>query len=85
MADHGYNKILKFNWLSTILMSALTWQVLGQYISCLLVIGQYVPLHKHLNGFVFSLLQKKTKKTLEYLVFWFLKSLKYHKFSYSYD
>ena len=58
--NHNYNKIVKSDWLSTALISALIGQL----------IGQYAPSRARLNGFFFSL---PAKQNFEFLVFWFKK------------
>ena len=61
--NHISDKILKSDWLSTVLISAL----IGQYASCLSnwIVGDIT---RALNWLFFSLL---AKKFLEFLVFWF--------------
>ena len=51
--NHNYNKILKSDWLSTVLISA----PIGQSNWTLFAI-----IHAHLNGFLLSLLAKKLSK-----------------------
>ena len=74
--NHNYNKILKSDWLSTALISAL----IGQSNRTVRVLTKqditYAPSRASLNGF-FSLLAKKSK---DFLYFDFKKSLIFHKF-----
>ena len=75
MDNHKYKKILKSDWLSTALISALI-------VECnrtLRVIPISTRHHARLNGFcfLFSLL---AKKSWNFLCFDFKKSLIYHKF-----
>ena len=50
--NHNYNKILKSDWLSTALISALIGQLNRT------VIGQYAPSRARLNGFFFTASKK---------------------------
>ena len=65
--NYNYNKIVKSDWLSTALISAL----IGQFNRTVReVIGRYAPSRARLNGFFLSLL---AKQNFEFLVFWFKK------------
>ena len=65
--NHNYNKIVKSDWLSTALISALIGQL----------IGQYAPSRARLNGFFFHCQQNKISN---FLCFDLKNSLLYHKF-----
>ena len=65
MPNHNYDKILKSDWLSIALISAL----IGQFNGTVRVTSKQLESTRHRargNGFSFSLL---TKKILEFLVF----------------